>query len=65
MTRCRQCGLPFDPHPGTQGMYCSVACTNAAKRGKVGKAGSFINLGLGPRVPLWSVKVGSWERVNL
>lgn len=62
MARCRKCGLSFDPQPGSQGMYCSRDCTNAAKRGKVGNKANFADLGLRPRVPLWSIKEGSWER---
>jgi hypothetical protein len=65
MARCRKCGLSFDPQPGSQGMYCSRDCTNADKRGKVGRKGRFENLGLGPRVPLAALKTGSWEEKHL
>lgn len=66
MERCRKCGLPFDPQPGAAaGMYCSRDCTNAAKLGKVSGKANFVDLGLGPRVPLAALKTGRWEEKHL
>ena len=63
--QCRHCGVDFTPKKGSAGKYCSVECYNNDKRGRRIDKGNFTNFGVGPRVPLGSIKVGSWERKNL
>lgn len=66
MATCLNCGKSFEPLKGSVGKYCTNLCANRHMRGNKDKMGKFEPIsGLGPRIPIKSLKIGSWERENL